>query len=201
MPVGLEHIELVGERVRLRPIKESDAADAYRLLVDDAVLSNLVWDGPTSEAEIAEAYDRLEGELKSGESYSIAIERVDASGLLGCINPRFPRHPRQAEIGYWLGVPYWNQGYMTEAVRLVCHLSFKHLDAARAYATVFTSNVASRKVLEKNGFSVDGTLRSHVFKRGEWRDEWFLSLLRSEWEVREERYTPRHENIVFTRGE
>lgn len=201
MPLGFEHIELSGEKVRLRPIREGDAPDAYRLVADEAVLANLAWDGPASEAEIAATYHRLEGELKSGESYCFAIERIDTPGLLGCIDARFPRHPRQADIGYWLGVPYWNNGYMTEAVRLVCHFSFVHLDAARVYATAFTSNVASRKVLKKNGFSVDGTLRSHVFKRGKFVDSWFLTLLRSEWEAEEERYTPQHEDVIFAEEE
>lgn len=201
MPQGFEHIELVGEKVRLRPIKESDAEDAYRLVANEAVLANLSWDGPASEAEMAEAHRRLEGELRSGVSYCFTIERVDASDLLGGIAVRFPRHPQQAEIGYWLGVPYWHKGYMTEAVRLVCHFAFIYLDAARAYATVFTRNIASRKVLEQNGFSVDGTLRSHVFKQGEWHDHWFLSLLRSEWEVEKDKYIPRHEDVIVAKGE
>jgi ribosomal-protein-alanine N-acetyltransferase len=89
---------------------------------------------------------------------------------------------------------------MTEAVRLVCHFSFVYLEAARAYATAFTSNIASRKVLEKSGFSVDGTLRSHVFKRGQFLDSWFLTMLRSEWEAEKERYTPRHEDVIVARG-
>jgi len=201
MPVDFEHIELVGEKVRLRPIRKSDAPDAYRLLSNEAVLANLAWDGPTSEAEIAETYQRWVTEMKAGEACHLAIEHADKTGLIGCIDIRFPRHPRQADIGYWLGVPYWNKGYMTEAVRLVCYLSFKHLDAARAYATVFAGNNGSRKVLEKNGFSVDGTLRSHVFKRGQFVDSWFLTLLRSEWEVEQGRYYPRHEDIVIARRE
>jgi ribosomal-protein-alanine N-acetyltransferase len=201
MPAGFERIELLGDRVRLRPIREADAADAYRLLTDDAVLANLAWDGPASEAEIAGTYTRWQTEFKAGENCCLAIERADKPGMVGCINARFPRHPMQADIGYWLGVPYWNQGYMTEAVRLVCHLSFGHLNAARAYATVFTRNMASRRVLEKNGFSVDGTLRSHVFKRGQFVDSWFLTLLRSEWEVRKERYAPRHEEVIVAEGE
>jgi len=200
VPAGFEHIELVGDKVRLRPIRASDAVDAYRLLTDDAVLANLAWDGPASEAEIADTYARWETEFRAGEHCALAIELADKPGMVGCINARFPRHPRQADIGYWLGVPHWNQGCMTEAVRLVCYLSFKHLDAARAYATVFTRNMASRKVLEKNGFSVDGTLRHHVFKRGEFVDSWFLTLLRPEWETGWEWFSPRLENIVFARG-
>lgn len=200
MPVGFEHIELVGDKVRLRPICETDAADAYRLVADEAVLANLAWDGPASEAEIAETYRRWETEIKAGENCCLAIERVDKPGLVGCIDARFPRHPRQADIGYWLGVPYWNKGYMTEAVRLVCYLSFKHLDAARAYATVFVGNNGSRRVLEKNGFSVDGTLRSHVFKRGQFVDSWFMTLLRSEWDAEQGQFSPRYEDIVVAEG-
>ena len=200
MPVGFEHIELVGDKVRLRPVRETDAADAYRLVTDDAVLANLAWDGPASEAEIVETYTRWQTELRTGERCCLAIERADKAGLIGGIDVRFPRHPRQADIGYWLGVPYWNQGYMTEAVRLICHLSFKQLDAARVYATIFVGNNGSRRVLEKNGFSVDGTLRSHVFKRGQFVDSWFLTLLRSEWDANQEWFSPRYEDIVVTEG-
>ncbi len=200
MPVGFEHIELLGEKVRLRPIREADAPDAYRLVADEAVLANLAWDGPASEAEIADTYQRWVTEMKAGEACHLAIERADKTGLIGCIDVRFPRHPRQADIGYWLGVPYWNNGYVTEAVRLICHLSFKHLDAVRAYATVFVGNAGSRRVLEKNGFSVDGTLRSHVYKRGKFVDSWFLTLLRSEWEASQQQFSPRYEDILVAEG-
>lgn len=200
MGTAFADIQLVGDRVRLRPIREDDAARAHHLVSDDAVLANLAWEGPAGEGEMAETYRRLEGEWKSGESYCFAIERVNVSGLCGCIDARFPRHPRQADIGYWLGAPYWNRGYMTEAIRLVCHFSFEHLDAVRAYATVFDGNVGSRRALEKNGFSLDGTLRRHVFKRGEFLDAWFLTLLRSEWEEDRDRFLPRHEDIVAAGG-
>ena len=196
MSVGFSHINIVGEKVRIRPVMVTDAPDAYSLVTDDAVLSRLLWEGPANGAEMADTYRRWQKELKTGKWYSFAIERVDQPGLIGCIGPRLITHPQQADIGYWLGVPYWNQGYMTDAVRLICYLSFKYLEVVRIYATVMVGNIGSRRVLEKNGFSLDGTLRSHVIKRGEWRDEWFLSLLRTEWEDKRERFYPRHEEIV-----
>ena len=159
MPVGFRHIELVGDKVRLRTIREGDAPDAYRLMKDDRVLSQLADEGAGSLDEQREAYRGRVERLRTGEGYSLAIEEVAKPGLIGCISARPRFHSRQIDIGYWLGVPYWNKGYMPEAVRLICHFSFVYLDAARAYATAFTSNIASRKVLEKNGFSVDGTLR------------------------------------------
>ena len=201
IPVGFSHIDIVGEKVRIRPTRPTDAPDAYRLVTDEAVPSRLLWDGPENEEEIANNYRRWQDELKTGASYNFAVERADQPGMIGGIGPRLRTHPLQADIGYWLGVPFWNQGYMTDAVRLVCHLSFKYLEVVRVYATVMVGNMGSRRVLEKNGFSVDGTLRQHVIKRGEWRDEWFLSLLRSEWEQNRRWFTPRREEVVVVGGE
>lgn len=200
MSTGFDRVELIGDKVRLRPARPTDAADAYRLVIDEAVLSRLLWDGPANEAEMSGTFQRWQGELKAGESYSFAIERVEEPALIGCIGPRLVAHPLQADVGYWLGVPYWNRGYMTDAIRLVCHFSFEHLDVVRVYATVMVGNVGSRRALEKNGFSLDGTLRRHVLKRGEWLDEWFLSLLRSEWEADRARFRPRHEDVQVARS-
>ena len=130
----------------------------------------------------------------------IPFQRKMACAFMGCIGARLRLHPHQADIGYWLGVPYWNRGYMTEAIRLICHFCFKHLDAIRTYATVFVGNVGSRRALEKNGFSLDGTLRQHLSKRDEWLDAWFLTLLRSEWDNRREIFCPRYEEVVVARN-
>jgi len=199
MPIGFSHIDIVGDKVRLRAMRAGDARIAYRLVANDAILSNLSWDGPANEEEVADTYRRWEDGLKIGEICGLAIEHADQPDLIGCITVRFPRHPQQANIGYWMSEPFWNKGYMTDAIRLACHLSFQHLDAVRVCATVFVGNIASRRALEKNGFSIDGTLRSHIFKRGEWRDAWFFTLLRSEWETNREIYQPRHEDVVLTK--
>ena len=196
MSVGFSHIDIVGEKVRLRPVMATDAGAAYRLVKNEAVLATMAWDGPVDEGELRDTYARWEEEIKTGENHYLAIERADQPGLIGNITVRFPRHPQQADIGYWLGEPFWNQGYMTEAVRLVCHFSFKYLDAARVYATVFVGNISSRRALEKNGFSLDGTLRCHVYKGGKWVDGWFFTLLRSEWEHNSKKFSPSYEDVI-----
>ncbi len=196
MPPGFERVELVGEKVRLRPAVVADAGFAYQLVTDDRILRWLLWDGPDAEADMLRVFGRWQEQLRLGEGYQFAIERLDEPGIIGCIGPRLVEHPQQADIGYWLGVPFWNQGYMTEAVSLVSHFSFEYLGVERVYATVMVGNEGSRRALEKNGFSLDGTLRGHALKGGEWRDEWFFSLLRSEWQAGRERYLPRDEEIV-----
>ena len=196
MPLGFSHIDILGEKVRLRPVMATDAGAAYRLVKNEAVLATLAWDGPADEGELHDTYTRWEEEMQTGESCNLTIERADQPGLIGCIGIRFPRHPQQADIGYWLGEPFWNQDYMTEAIRLVCHFSFKYLDAARVCATVFVGNISSRRALEKNGFSLDGTLRCHVYKRGNWMDGWFFTLLRPEWEHNRKKFSPSYEDVI-----
>jgi RimJ/RimL family protein N-acetyltransferase len=62
-----------------------------------------------------------------------------------------------AELGYWIGVPYWGKGYATEAVRHVLQVAFDELDLDEVYALPLEENAASRRVLEKAGFTEVGT--------------------------------------------
>lgn len=202
-PRRFSHVEITGDKVRLRPVRPEDAPAAYPLLRDDRVVRTLVWEGPTSVEELADGYRGtvMPRKFQGGSlEYSFAIERAGAPGIVGSIGARPRPHPQQIDIGYWLGADSWNQGLMTEAARLVTHFSFAYLNAARVYALVFVGNTSSRRVLEKNGFHLDGTLRQHVQKRGEWLDEWFFSLLRPEWEAQRDWYRPKSERIVQAPG-
>lgn len=196
MPPGFERVELVGDKVRLRPAVVADVGPAYRLVTDDRILDWLLWDGPDTEEELTGSFERWRGQLRRGEGYNFAIERLSEPGIVGCISARLVKHPQQADIGYWLGVPFWNKGYVAEAIGLISHFSFEYLGVVRTYAEVLVGNHGSRRALEKNGFSMDGTLRGNALKCDEWRDEWFFSLLRSEWQAGRERYLPRDEEII-----
>jgi len=188
---GFRKIDILGDKVRLREPREEDTPEYYRLVKNDAVLANIAWDGPENETEVRNSCLRFQREIRSGQSHHLIIESAGGPGVLGLIAVRFPRHPLQADIGYWLGEPFWNKGYMTEALRLMCWFAFKHLNSVRAYATVFVGNAGSRCVLENNGFTLDGTLRYHVYKRGNWLNTWFFTLLREEWQE----FTPRGTDI------
>ena len=80
-------------------------------------------------------------------------------------------HRWVAELGYWLGEPYWGRGIMTGAVSLMTEYAFKKLPLNRIYAEPFANNLASIRVLEKAGFQREGTLRASVIKNGEILDQ------------------------------
>jgi ribosomal-protein-alanine N-acetyltransferase len=78
---------------------------------------------------------------------------------------------RSAEIGYWLGENYWNQGIMTETVKAVTAYAFQNFDLCRLYAGVFAINSASVRVLEKAGYQFEGRLKKSITKFGRTFDQ------------------------------
>ena len=87
---------------------------------------------------------------------------------------------RSAELGYWLGEPFWGRGIMTAAVETMCREGFAAWGIVRIHAEPFARNAASRRVLEKAGFALEGTLRRSVYKNGEMLDSCIYALVREE---------------------
>ena len=89
-------------------------------------------------------------------------------------------YEKSAELGYWLAEPYWGQGIMTEAVRRICREAFDRFAILRIFAEPFADNLGSRRVLEKAGFSWEGTMRNGVFKQGRVHSYCMYALLRED---------------------
>ena len=85
---------------------------------------------------------------------------------------------RSAEVGYWLGEPFWGKGIATKAVGALTKYAFAQFDLARLFATVFEWNPASARVLEKAGYQCEGRLRKAVTKDGKTIDEFLYSIIR-----------------------
>ena len=84
-----------------------------------------------------------------------------------------------AEIGYWLGVKYWNKGIMTEAVRQMVTHAFTHFPLRKIFAPVFDFNIASQKVLQKAGFEREAILKQAAIKNGKVIDMHYYSIIKS----------------------
>ena len=96
------------------------------------------------------------------------------------LNSGLEYRSHRAEIGYWLAQPFWGQGIMTDAVRAFVTYAFNELELQRLTAHVFQKNLASARVLEKNGFKLEGELRQHFLKDGEPLDARLYGLLRAD---------------------
>ena len=83
------------------------------------------------------------------------IERRDGE-LIGCIELRPESEPPGASVGFWIGKPFWGNGYATEAARAVIDHAFDDLGCEALHAGARVSNPASRRVLEKCGFEWTG---------------------------------------------
>ena len=79
------------------------------------------------------------------------------------------------DIGLWIGEPHWGRGVGTVAVQLIVSYARDVLGMRRIESKIFVENWASRRIFEKNGFELEGTLRQAVIKRGVPTDEWLLS--------------------------
>ena len=99
--------------------------------------------------------------------------------LLGVIGLVHETDHCRAELGYWLGEPYWNKGYATEAVSMAVAYAFGVLGVRRIYSRCYAVNAASRRVLEKNGFSQEGCLLQHHECMGVVHDVICYGLLKS----------------------
>ncbi len=96
------------------------------------------------------------------------------------LQPMDDIHSGTAEFGYWLGVDYWGKGLASRAARLLADYAFNELLFVRLQAEVFNVNPASMRVLEKTGFTKEGTLRRHIRKDGVIYDSALYARLRSE---------------------
>ena len=87
-------------------------------------------------------------------------------------------HEKNAELGYWLAEPFWRKGIMPCAIQKMIEYGFNTFDITRIFARPFSTNKASRRVLEKAGFTLEATLPKALFKYGEYIDELIYTIRR-----------------------
>jgi RimJ/RimL family protein N-acetyltransferase len=100
-----------------------------------------------------------------------------AVGGIG-IHPQTDIFLKNAELGYWLGEPFWGMGIICNAVKQIVDFAFATYDIDRIFARPFGTNIASQKVLEKNNFVLEGRFEKVLFKNGEYLDELVYAIRR-----------------------
>ncbi|HEX4191136.1 MAG TPA: GNAT family N-acetyltransferase [Marmoricola sp.] len=171
------------ERLLLRPFTDADADALYALQSDARVLQ--YWDAPpwTEPARAQRFLATCRQLAEEGSGARLAIDRLSDGVFVGwCSLTRWNPEHRGASLGYCLGEASWGRGYATEAVHALLGWAFASLDLNRVQAETDTRNVASARVLEKNRFVLEGTLREDCVVDGYVSDSWVYGLLRREWQ-------------------
>lgn len=166
-------------RLLLRPFRESDAGDVYRLARDPLVGPAAGWQ-PHTDVENSRKIIR---EVLWGENNFALVDRVSGRvvGAIGIKTPNVgkPCGAGEAELGYWLGVPYWGRGLMPEAVAAVITYCFETLGYTALWCGYYEGNEKSHRVQEKCGFTFTHSCVMDVPLLGE-RRKCFFSRLTSE---------------------
>lgn len=169
-------------KVTLRSIDDADHSELVRLANNKKIWQNLrdIFPHPYGD-EDGDFFIRLVRKDKKNLRSVIDVNGSFA-GMIGAF-PKDDVNKHTAELGYWLGEPYWGKGIITKAIGLKCKQVFSTTGVNRIFAAVFSYNIASMKVLEKNGFKQEGVGRQAIFKDGAYHDEHRYAILRSEYEV------------------
>ncbi|MDR8392298.1 GNAT family N-acetyltransferase [Aliifodinibius sp. S!AR15-10] len=100
--------------------------------------------------------------------YLFAICHLQEDEMIGAIGLKVNKRFNRAELGFWIGEPFWNNGYATEAVKEVIKFGFKEIDLNKIYAIHLVKNPASGKVMQNNGMIKEGELVEHIKKGAEY---------------------------------
>ncbi|MDE6025832.1 MAG: GNAT family N-acetyltransferase [Lachnospiraceae bacterium] len=163
----------------IRKWRIEDAANLAELLNNKNILSNLR-DGLPYPYTVKDAEEYINAMLSadSETTFAFAITANDkvvgSIGVFRCDNIHF----RTAEMGYYVGEPYWGKGIGTNAVKQACNYVFSSTDIIRIFAEPFAYNSASCRVLEKAGFQYEGLLRKNAVKNGEIIDMKMYSIIK-----------------------
>ena len=156
-----------------------DAVSLAEMLNNKKILDNLR-DGLPYPYTVKDAEEYITAMLSTDQEKTFAFaitlddKVIGSIGVFRCENIHF----RTAEMGYYIGEPYWGKGIMTSAVKQTCQYIFEHTDIIRIFAEPFSENAASCRVLEKSGFQFEGILRNNAVKNGKVLDMRMYSLIR-----------------------
>jgi RimJ/RimL family protein N-acetyltransferase len=193
---------IYGERIRFRGVERNDLSTFINWYNDPEVLRGISVYLPFS---MADEEDWFEGMRKRpADEHNLAIEvslpreQADLSGervgetaneggeerwkLIGsCGFFNLDQRNRSSEFGIMIGEKsYWNKGYGTESVRLLCQHGFNTLNLNRIYLRVFENNPRAIRAYEKVGFSHEGRQRQAEFRDGKYIDIIVMSMLKDE---------------------
>ena len=168
------------QRLILRPWAETDAEECYRYARDPRVGPAAGWPVHTG---VEDSRRIIRDVLMVPETYAVVLRETGLPiGSIGLHHNDLASGDDEAELGYWLGAPWWGRGLTPEAAREVLRHAFEDLGLARVWCAYYDGNEKSRRVQEKLGFRPQWVTESvPVPQLGETRRGYVNLLTREEW--------------------
>lgn len=169
-------------RLVLRPFRKDDALSVQQLAGEWEVADTTLNIPHPYEDGMAEEWIESHGpgyEAKKLATFAVVLR--DSEELIGAIGLRVNFSLNKGDLGYWIGKPYWNLGYATEAARSIIAFGFDDLGLNRIHACHFARNPSSGRVMEKIGMLREGTARQDTMKWGKYEDLVTYGMLREDW--------------------
>ncbi len=159
----------------LVPVNESHAEILYPLITKN-VTTTIQWDGPSSLSEYQTGLKVREQAHVNKEIYLFTIIHPKLKRPIGSIDIRPDQAMFRANIGLWIGEEFHGQGIGTKSIEAITYFGFHRLNLKKIEGYIFEGNVPSRKIFEKCGYRLEGTIRSCTQKKGKAIDEWVLGI-------------------------
>jgi RimJ/RimL family protein N-acetyltransferase len=165
-------------RLILRPFQVEDAKRVQQLAGHPLVAATTATIPHPYADGVAESWIRQHLIwFQSGQAVHFAIVLKSLNSMIGCIDLSINPHHSRAELGYWVGVDFWNQGYCTEAAKAVIDFGFTNLKLNKITSRHLSSNPSSGRVMVKAGMHREGLLRREFLKNGQFYDIEVYGLL------------------------
>lgn len=169
-------------RLLLRPFTLADAPEVKRMAGRKEIAANALNIPHPYESGMAEDWIRTHADaFKEGTQVNFAVTDRQKSHLLGAIGLVLDSEHRKADLGYWIGMKYWGNGYCTEAAEAILYYGFNQLNLHRIHANHLARNPASGRVMQKTGMQYEGYQREHVQKMGRFEDLVLYGILKPDY--------------------
>lgn len=179
--------ELSTPRLLLRKIYLSDAEDIFEYASKEEITKYLSWNHHQTIEDSKQFIYMVTQNYMDGDPSSWAIYHKEDQKMIGTIGfVSYNSVHKRGEVGYALSKKYWRQGITSEALQAVLEFGFSMLNLSRIEARCYPENTASEKLLLKNNFQFEGTLRKHIIINDTPIDMKMFSMLDTEYIKRPE---------------
>lgn len=161
------------KRFILRTIQKGDEFDIAKNANDKTISRNTAAiPYPYKLKDAKEWIKKCLNEEKKEKPETVIFVIIINDEVVGSVGLHSIVKNHKAEIGYWLARKHWGKGIVPEAVKIVTNFAFKKLKLKRVYARAYSFNTPSMKVLEKNGYKLEGIFKKDVEKKGKFFDSY-----------------------------